>query len=152
MDVISVPLPEPPEPRPIARLLPSEPGSTRLAIAAAALVLAGLASGWLAGRATAPVTSAPPDIEATLQWMFSASLTYSAVTEDGLTVPPPADRIRLREVDVLDPVRGPILAVAELESDGRTQTVPYEVTTRRDGRAWVVEAIPLTGEINRPGS
>jgi hypothetical protein len=154
MDVIAAPIPETGADGPITSL-PPPIGDTRpwwLWVGLVGALTLGMVIGWLAATSSQPDQPAPIDLTSTLDWMFSASLTYSAVTEEGLEIPPPAQTVRVREVDILDPVRGPILAIVDLDQGGSVDTVAYEITTRRSGRAWSVEATPLADTLTPPGN
>ena len=158
IDVITAPTPETATEDPAVATIPSpirDPQSlgwwTWLILLATLLV--GVGTGLVVSSATRTDTPVGPDLEATLDWMFTASLTYAATTDDGLSIPPPAEGVEIREVEILDPVRGPILAIVELDHGGSSEVVAYEVTTWREGRAWSVGATPL-GEpgVTRPES
>jgi hypothetical protein len=76
--------------------------------------------------------------------MFTATLTYEATTPEGEAIPPPAERVEVREVQILDPVAGPVLVIAELAEGSGSELVPFEIETSRRGRAWNVSAVPIT--------
>ncbi len=148
MDVITAPVPEP-EPEPEAHLssLPTPVRASGLPRpwAFAAIGLA-FVLGFTVGAVASPWRSTepgPPSLPETLEWMFTASLTYAATTEDGAEIPPPANSVTIREVEVLDPVKGPVLAIVELDHLTSREIVAYEITTKRTGRSWSVEAIPI---------
>ncbi len=143
MDVITAPVPEPePEPAPRIADLPRPSrefnlqGRWAFAAIGFAFIL-GLAVGAITGpwRSAEP---APPSLPETLEWMFTASLTYAAITVDGIEIPPPANSVTIREIEVLDPVKGPILAIVELDHLTSSEVVAYEITTKRTGRSWTV--------------
>ena len=151
MEVITAPVPEPePEPEPRLTSLPT-PGRgsslpTRWALAAAGLAFL---LGLTAGAVVSPWRSAepgPPSLPEPLEWLFTASLTYAATTEEGIEIPPPANSVTIREVEVLDPVKGPVLAIVELDHQTSREIVAYEITTKRTGRSWSVEAIPIADQ------
>jgi len=154
MDVITTPSPsEDVAPNPVTGL-PSPAARHRLsdhwiwAIGAACLVV-GIVLGAMTMSALQSGEAAAPDLDATLEWMFTASLTYSAVTEDGQDIPPPARSVEVREIEILDPVRGPILAIVSLDHTASTEVVAYEIATSRQGRSWTVEAVPLAGRASQ---
>ncbi len=153
MDVITAPTPDP-ETEPPHAMLPSPTDRPALLpwwawTTTAVALIVGLAIGGLLSPWRSAPQPAAPSLAETLEWMFTASLTYAATTEDGVEIPPPANAVAVREVEVLDPVRGPILAIVELDHQTTSEVVAYEITTRRTGRAWTVDATPLGDQ--RPG-
>lgn len=119
------------------------------------VLVVGLLIGAMANPWRAPVEPAEPSLADTLQWMFTATLTYEATTSEGEAIPPPAERAEVREVEILDPVSGPVLVITELSDGSRSELVPFEIETSRQGRAWSVSAVPITDQEpppTRPGS
>ena len=102
------------------------------------VALAGFAAGYLIPDTTArpPV----PDVHNTMQWMFDAALAYEATTEGGKVVPAALPGISVEEVETVDPVRGPIVAIVSDQSDNLSA---YRIVVERHNLDWTVTATRL---------
>lgn len=148
MNAISTPIPGP---LPSAEPTVFEPAPTRRSpriiwgsVVVGLLVVATL------GMWFRPAEATPADVDplvANLDWFFAAALTHPGAADDGFQ-DAPFSSVTVQSVTIADPLRGPIVVVADaVSSSGERTTVSYEITVMRDGTNWSVNA----GHMQRVG-
>ncbi len=144
MQAISNPTPKrPPQPLPFATPSDNPPTASRyrLWLTISLVGLVGFATGFALRQPVSP-TASPPDVHTTMQWMFDAALAHDAATADGTAVLAAVPGVVVEEVETVDPLRGPMVAII---SDDQDNLTAYRIVVQRHDLNWSVTATRLAG-------